>query len=102
MRRKGVVFSKMFVLRSMGNELVPSPRYRFSVFARFDVSPSLGSSQQEGVQYVDAGKTGLFFEFRLLYRLNTWGKSSVLVLVTPGVDPFNLIYIFPGGTLSRR
>ena len=25
MRRKGVVFSKMFVLRSMGNELVPSP-----------------------------------------------------------------------------
>ena len=27
MRRKGVVFSKMFVLRSMGNELVPSPLY---------------------------------------------------------------------------
>ena len=26
MRRKGVVFSKMFVLRSMGNELVPSPQ----------------------------------------------------------------------------
>ena len=25
MRRKCVVFSKMFVLRSMGNELVPSP-----------------------------------------------------------------------------
>ena len=25
MRRKGVVFSKMFVLRSMGNELVPLP-----------------------------------------------------------------------------
>ena len=25
MRRKGVVFSKMFVLRSMGNEFVPSP-----------------------------------------------------------------------------
>ena len=25
MRRRGVVFSKMFVLRSMGNELVPSP-----------------------------------------------------------------------------
>ena len=25
MRRKVVVFSKMFVLRSMGNELVPSP-----------------------------------------------------------------------------
>ena len=25
MRRKGVVFSKMFVLRSVGNELVPSP-----------------------------------------------------------------------------
>ena len=25
MRRKGVVFSKMFVLSSMGNELVPSP-----------------------------------------------------------------------------
>ena len=25
MRRKDVVFSKMFVLRSMGNELVPSP-----------------------------------------------------------------------------
>ena len=25
MRRKGVVFSKMFVLRSMGNELVLSP-----------------------------------------------------------------------------
>ena len=25
MRRKGVVFSKMFVLRFMGNELVPSP-----------------------------------------------------------------------------
>ena len=25
MRRKGVVFAKMFVLRSMGNELVPSP-----------------------------------------------------------------------------
>ena len=27
MHRKGVVFSKMFVLRSMGNELVPSPLY---------------------------------------------------------------------------
>ena len=26
MRRKGVLFSKMFVLRSMGNESVPSPR----------------------------------------------------------------------------
>ena len=26
MRRKGVVFSNMFVLRPMGNELVPSPR----------------------------------------------------------------------------
>ena len=25
MHRKGVVFSKMFVLRSTGNELVPSP-----------------------------------------------------------------------------
>ena len=25
MRRKGVVFSKMFVLRSLGNELLPSP-----------------------------------------------------------------------------
>ena len=25
MRKKGVVFSKMFVLRSMGSELVPSP-----------------------------------------------------------------------------
>ena len=25
MRRKGVVFAKMFVLRCMGNELVPSP-----------------------------------------------------------------------------
>ena len=25
MRRKCVVFSKMFILRSMGNELVPSP-----------------------------------------------------------------------------
>ena len=24
-RRIGVIFSKMFVLRSMGNELVPSP-----------------------------------------------------------------------------
>ena len=24
-RRKGVVFSKIFVLRSMGNELVPPP-----------------------------------------------------------------------------
>ena len=27
MHRKGVVFSKMFVLRSMGNELVPSPQH---------------------------------------------------------------------------
>ena len=28
MRRKGVVFSKMFVLRSMGNKLVPSPQMK--------------------------------------------------------------------------
>ena len=28
MHMKGVVFSKMFVLRSMGNELVPSPRLK--------------------------------------------------------------------------
>ena len=27
MRRKDVVFSQMFVLRSMGNELVPSPLF---------------------------------------------------------------------------
>ena len=35
MHRKGVVFSKMFVLRSMGNELVPSPLmiYTKKVFA---------------------------------------------------------------------
>ena len=32
MRRKGVVFSKMFVLRSMGNELVPSPLKRVCAF----------------------------------------------------------------------
>ena len=31
MRRKGVIFSKMFVLRSMGNELVPSPQKDISV-----------------------------------------------------------------------
>ena len=28
MRRKGVVFSKMFILKSMGNELVPPPLER--------------------------------------------------------------------------
>ena len=35
MRRKGVVFSKMFVLRSMGNELVPSPHNADSAVLRF-------------------------------------------------------------------
>ena len=40
MRRKGVVFSKMFVLRSMGNELVPSPRYFVSNRATFEYSYS--------------------------------------------------------------
>ena len=30
MHRKGVAFSKMFVLRSMGNELVPSPLNRYA------------------------------------------------------------------------
>ena len=36
MRRKGVVFSKMFVLRSMGNELVPSPFFSHVRRARLE------------------------------------------------------------------
>ena len=32
MCRKGVVFSKMFVLRSMENELVPSPPYLYMCY----------------------------------------------------------------------
>ena len=34
MLRKGVVFSKMFVLKSMGNELVPSPHRGSSIVFR--------------------------------------------------------------------